>query len=97
MRSMKKSPKVADESKLEEENGVEFPTMGQHTRPGFSSGLSLIYRVIRAPLSSLVSCISFDRRISGATDRVWVSGEPSRMSEANHLMVIDSMRYAILM
>ncbi|KOM52160.1 hypothetical protein LR48_Vigan09g081900 [Vigna angularis] len=31
------------------------------------------------------------------SDGVWVTGEFSQVSEMNHLMVSDSMRYAILM
>lgn len=96
MRNMKKSPKVADESMFGEENGHEFPNMAQHTRQGFSSGLSLIYNIVRAPLA-LLSCLSSHHHISGATDGVWMSGELAQMSEVNHLMVNDSLRYAILM
>ena len=93
---MRKSPKVADESMFGEGNGPEFPNMAQHTRQGFSSGLSIIYTIIRAPFS-LLSCLSSHHHISGAADGVWVSGEFSRMSDVNHLVVSDSMRYAILM
>ncbi|XP_076904707.1 uncharacterized protein LOC143560254 [Bidens hawaiensis] len=96
MRNMKKSPKVADESMFVEGNGLEFPNMAQHTRQRFSTHLTLIYNIIRAPLS-LLSCLSSQTGISGATDGVWVSGELARMSEVNHLMVNDSMRYVILM
>ncbi|KAF5780538.1 hypothetical protein HanRHA438_Chr11g0486521 [Helianthus annuus] len=97
MRNMKKSPKVADESMFGEGNGLEFPNMAQHTRQGyFSTHLALIYNIIRAPLS-LLSCLSSQPSISGATDGVWVSGELARMSEVNHLVVNDSMRYVILM
>ncbi|XP_076910795.1 uncharacterized protein LOC143568549 [Bidens hawaiensis] len=95
MRNMKKSPKVADESMFVEGNGLEFLNMAQH-RQRFSTHLALIYNIIRAPLS-LLSCLSSQPGISGATDGVWVSGELARMSEVNHLMVNDSMRYVILM
>ncbi|XP_057508057.1 uncharacterized protein LOC130790987 [Actinidia eriantha] len=50
--------------------------------------------VVRAPIS-LLSCLS-QPHISGA-DGVWVSSELGRISEMNHLMVNDSLRYAILM
>ncbi|KAD3066603.1 hypothetical protein E3N88_34483 [Mikania micrantha] len=97
MRCMKKSPKVADESMFREGNGLEFPNMGQQTRQGlFSTQLALIYNIIRAPLA-LLSCLSSQHGISGASDGVWVSGEFAQMSEVNHLMVNDSMRYVILM
>ncbi|KVH93152.1 uncharacterized protein LOC112517019 [Cynara cardunculus var. scolymus] len=93
--NMKKSPKVADENMFGEGNGTEFPIIAHHTRQG-RSGLSLIHSIVRAPLS-LVSCLSSHPHINGATDGVWVSGELTRISEVNHLMVSDSMRYAILM
>ncbi|KAK1439794.1 hypothetical protein QVD17_05614 [Tagetes erecta] len=97
MRNMKKSPKVADESMFREGTGLEFPNMVQHTRQGFSTHLGLIYNIIRAPLS-LLSCLSSDQAtIRGGADGVWVSGELARISEVNHLMVNDSMRYVILM
>ncbi|KAK9056803.1 hypothetical protein SSX86_024166 [Deinandra increscens subsp. villosa] len=96
MRNMKKSPKVADESMFAEGNGLQFPNMTRHARQGFSTHLVLIYNIIKAPFS-LLSCLSSQSTISGATDGVWVSGERAQMSEINHLMVNDSMRYVILM
>ncbi|KVI10650.1 uncharacterized protein LOC112507636 [Cynara cardunculus var. scolymus] len=97
IQNKRKSPKVADESMFGEGNGAEFPNIvDQHTRQGFSNGLSVIYSIVRAPLL-LLSCLSSHPHISGAADGVWVSGELARMSEVNHLMVNDSMRYAILM
>ncbi|KAJ0798131.1 hypothetical protein HanPI659440_Chr04g0181441 [Helianthus annuus] len=91
MKIMKKSPKVADESMFVEGSGQELPT-----REGLSGGLALIYSILKAPLS-LLSCLSSNSQISGATDGFWVSGEFARMSEVNHLIVNDSMRYVILM
>ncbi|KAK1423987.1 hypothetical protein QVD17_19298 [Tagetes erecta] len=96
MRSMKKSPKVADESMFGEGNRPEFPNVAQYTREGLSSGFGIIYNIIKAPLT-LLSCLSSHPHISGATDGVWVSGELARTSEANNLMVNDSMRYIILL
>ncbi|CAH1425812.1 unnamed protein product [Lactuca virosa] len=92
--NMKKSPKVADENMLGEGNGThEFPVnMAHHTRQG-RSGLSLIHSIVKAPLT-LVSCLSSHPH---TTEGVWVSGELRRISDVNHLMVNDSMRYAILM
>lgn len=95
--NMRKSPKVADENMFGEGNGTEFPIIAHHTRHGRNS-LSLIHSIFKAPLS-LVSCLSFHQNVNGATDTdgVWVSGEFTRISEVNHLVVNDSMRYAILM
>ncbi|XP_071717361.1 uncharacterized protein [Rutidosis leptorrhynchoides] len=82
--NMSKSPKVADENMFEE---------GHHARHGRNNGLSIIHSIVKAPLS-LVSCLSFHHN---AADGVWVSGELTRISEVNHHIVNDSMRYAILM
>ncbi|KAI3789437.1 hypothetical protein L2E82_02232 [Cichorium intybus] len=90
--NMRKSPKVADESMFGEGNGTEFPNMAHHTRQG-RNGLSLIHSIVKAPLS-LVSCLSSPPH---TTEGVWVSGELTRISDVNHLIVSDSMRYAILM
>ncbi|XP_076923034.1 uncharacterized protein LOC143585021 [Bidens hawaiensis] len=93
--NMWKSHKVADENMLGEENGTEFPIIAHHTRQG-RNGFSVIHSIVKAPLS-LVSYISSHPHINGATDGVWVLGDHTRVSEVNHLMVSDSMRYAILM
>ncbi|OVA09255.1 hypothetical protein BVC80_1785g42 [Macleaya cordata] len=93
-RNMKKSSRVADENMFEEENVAELPMFveqRQHQR----HGLSILYSIIRAPFS-IISCISYNSHVNGA-DGVWVSGELSRISEMNNLMVSDSMRYAIFM
>ncbi|PWA62627.1 hypothetical protein CTI12_AA362370 [Artemisia annua] len=90
---MKKSTKVADENMFRDGNGVEFPVIAHHTRHGWN-GLSIIYSILKAPLS-LLSCLS--SHTHGTADGVWVSGEFSRISDANHLLVNDSMRYAIFM
>lgn len=57
-------------------------------------GFLVIYSVVRAPFS-FFSCFSHPH-VNGA-DGVWASGEFAQISEMNHLMVNDSMRYAILM
>ncbi|KAK9077392.1 hypothetical protein SSX86_005729 [Deinandra increscens subsp. villosa] len=93
VQNMKKSTKVADESMFGEGNGVEFPVIAQNTRQGYT-GLSLIYSILRAPLS-LLSCLSSHPH--GSADGAWVSSDLARISEVNHLIVCDSMRYAILM
>lgn len=87
---------MADESMFGEVNRAELPIFAHNldrARQG-RNGLSFIYSIVRAPLS-LLSCLSHPH-INGA-DGVWVSGELARVSEINHLMVSDSMRYAILM
>ncbi|XP_058210530.1 uncharacterized protein LOC131322945 [Rhododendron vialii] len=95
-RNMKKSPRVADETMFGVRNGPESPIFGNgmDRRRSRWKGFSVICSVLRAPLS-LVSCLS-QPRISAA-DGVWVSCELTRVSEMNHLMVNDSLRYAILM
>lgn len=98
LQNIRKSPRVADENMFGDHgNGAGLPVYEQNTgrtRHGWNNGLSIICSIVRAPLS-LLSCLSHPH-ISGA-DGVWVSGELARISEMNHLMVSDSMRYAILM
>ncbi|CAL5403371.1 unnamed protein product [Camellia sinensis] len=93
LQNMKKSPRVADENMFGDGNRTELPIFAG--RSGWN-GFSVILSVVGAPFS-LFSCLS-QPRINGG-DGVWVSGthELARMSEINHLMVNDSMRYAILM
>ncbi|XP_042513082.1 uncharacterized protein LOC122088010 [Macadamia integrifolia] len=102
--NMRKSGRVADESIA----GAELPMFvggddvvvvvaadGRRRNRWNNNGFSILYSIVRAPLS-LLSCISHPH-VSGA-DGVWVSGDfTARISEMNHLMVNDSMRYAILM
>ncbi|XAR55294.1 hypothetical protein NMG60_11035328 [Bertholletia excelsa] len=89
LQNMRKSHRVADESMFGGENiGADEPI-----RSGWS-GFSVICSVMRAPLYFL-SCLS-QPHTNGA-DGVWVSSDLARISEMNHLMVNDSMRYAILM
>nr|XP_043628692.1 uncharacterized protein LOC122600098 [Erigeron canadensis] len=90
IRNMKKSTKVADENMFTEGNGVELPVMNHGARQGSFNGFSIIYSILRAPLS-LLSCLSSHSH--GAADGVWVSGEFARISEVNHhILVSDSMR-----
>ncbi|KAH7533446.1 uncharacterized protein LOC107416995 [Ziziphus jujuba] len=90
-----KSPRVADESMY---GGVGGGGGGnieimERRRSGWK-GFLIVYSVVRAPFS-LFSCFSHPH-VNGA-DGVWASGEFAQISEMNHLMVSDSMRYAILM
>ncbi|GMI70927.1 hypothetical protein like AT5G35732 [Hibiscus trionum] len=92
LRKMKKSPRVADENMYgggdNNNDGVngaaEMPirTTGTASRRSWN-GLSL------------VSCFS-QPRVNGV-DGVWVSTEFAQISDMNHFMVRDSMRYAIFM
>ncbi|KAG7578766.1 hypothetical protein ISN45_Aa03g029290 [Arabidopsis thaliana x Arabidopsis arenosa] len=50
--------------------------------------------MMKFPLS-IMSCFAVPR--VSRTDGVWVSGDYGRVSEVNHLMVYDGMRYALLM
>ncbi|KAA8524800.1 hypothetical protein F0562_011223 [Nyssa sinensis] len=96
LQNMRKSPRVADENMFGDGNGAELAIFAgniDRRRPGWN-GISVIYSIVRAPFSVL-SCFSHPH-INGA-DGVWASGELARISEMNHLMVSDSMRYAILM
>ncbi|KAK5819574.1 hypothetical protein PVK06_024587 [Gossypium arboreum] len=100
LENIKKSPRVADENMYggggnsNNNNGI-FIDRRLSSR-GSWNGISVICNVVRAPLS-LVSCFFSQPHIDGATDGVWVSTEIAQISEMNHLMVSDSMRYAILM
>ncbi|KAJ9176824.1 hypothetical protein P3X46_012096 [Hevea brasiliensis] len=100
MQNIRKSPRVADESMfggMNINNGAEYPIFVRDMeRPHRGrSGFSAMFRIVLSPLS-LLSCFS-QPHPSGA-DGLWVSGgEFAQLSEMNHLMVNDSMRYAILM
>ncbi|KAL5057821.1 hypothetical protein RYX36_029425 [Vicia faba] len=91
---MKKSSKVADENMYEGgERGVEVAIFGGE-RGRRQHGWSVIYAILQAPIS-ILSCVS-NPRVNGS-DGVWTSSEFAQISEINHIMVNDSMRYAILM
>ncbi|MBA0548971.1 hypothetical protein Golob_020033 [Gossypium lobatum] len=100
LQNIKKSPRVADENMYggggnsNNNNGI-FIDRRSSSR-GSWNGISVICNAVRAPLS-LVSCFFAQPHVNGATDGVWVSTEIAQISEMNHLMVSDSMRYAILM
>ncbi|XP_027333607.1 uncharacterized protein LOC113848342 [Abrus precatorius] len=91
LNNTRKSSKVADESMFEAGNAVE---LFGHERGRRQHGWGLVCSILQAPMS-ILSCVSHPQ-VNGS-DGVWVSGEFSQMSEMNHLMVSDSMRYAILM
>ncbi|XP_009781627.1 uncharacterized protein [Nicotiana sylvestris] len=91
LQNMGKSPRVGDENMINIR--VDQTAGGRSSRQNWH-GFSIIYGILRAPIY-LFSCLNHPR-ING-TDGVWVSGDFSQVSEMNHLMVSDSMRYAILM
>ncbi|KAK7385879.1 hypothetical protein VNO78_31815 [Psophocarpus tetragonolobus] len=91
LHNTRKSSKVADESMLEAGNGVE---LFGHDRGRRQHGRGLVCTILQVPIS-ILSCVSHPQ-VNGS-DGVWVTGEFSQVSEMNHLMVSDSMRYAILM
>lgn len=92
LQNTRKSSKVADESMFESGNGVE---LFGHERGRRQHGWGLVCSILQAPIS-ILSCVS-QPQVNNGSDGVWVTGEFSQVSEMNHLMVSDSMRYAILM
>lgn len=96
---MKKRSRVVDENIFH--NLDELPRIDiERRRSGggwHSNGLAaVLYCIIRAPFS-LISCLSKSNPRMNGTDGMWMSAEMPQISEVNHLMVRDSMRYAILM
>lgn len=100
LHNIRKSPRVADESMYGvgvagvDGGGRVAAVVDGGRREGNSYGFSMIYSLLRTPFS-ILSCFS-QPHVNGV-DGMWVSGEFPRISEVNHLMVSDSMRYAILM
>ncbi|XP_010112813.2 uncharacterized protein LOC21402958 [Morus notabilis] len=100
--NIRKSPRVADESMFGGgTNQAELPIMDRRSPPRWK-GFAIICSVVRAPILSLFSCFSQPHsHVNGGNNftayGVWASGEFAQISEMNHLMVSDSMRYAILM
>lgn len=83
----RKTSKVADEAMPMYADGVAG---SRQTWNGFM----VIYTIVRVPFS-ILSC--FTKRRGSTADRTWVTGDLMRTSEIDHIMVSDSMRYAILM
>ncbi|KAG5053228.1 hypothetical protein AAZX31_02G259700 [Glycine max] len=96
LQSTRKSSKVADESMFESGNGVEL--FGHERGRRSQHGWGLVCSILQAPIS-ILSCVSHPQVNNNGSDGIWVTtGEfSSQVSEMNHLMVSDSMRYAILM
>ncbi|CAK8538591.1 unnamed protein product [Lathyrus sativus] len=92
LNNTRKSSKVADENMFQQGNNV---VEGRGIRRQHHGWGNIVFSILQAPIS-ILSCVSHPQ-VNGS-DGVWVSGgEFSQISEMNHLMVNDSMRYAILM
>ncbi|KAK9691302.1 hypothetical protein RND81_09G188200 [Saponaria officinalis] len=94
----RKSPKVADEAMFHDPDRAEISIYGRQstrTRP-IKAGFSVISTIVRVPFSVL-SCFCYHHGNNRVLDGMWVSSDIVRNSEIDHLMVRDSMRYAILM
>ncbi|OVA06571.1 hypothetical protein BVC80_1287g10 [Macleaya cordata] len=113
LRNVKKTSRIADENMFGGSNNIiinraEMPAIlvvhddidHRSRRRGWNGLSVIIYSVIRAPFW-LLSCIFHPPHadINGNYyDGAWVSGhEFARVSEMNHLMVNESLRYQFLM
>ncbi|XP_051151784.1 uncharacterized protein LOC127265818 [Andrographis paniculata] len=85
-RAPKSNSRVADEN---------LGSTGGRSESTWKHKVSFLCDILLAPLSML-SCLSHPY-MSSAADGVWVSAELPHTSEVTHLMVRDSLRYAILM
>ncbi|CAL1356275.1 unnamed protein product [Linum trigynum] len=101
-RNIKKSPRVADESMFGGGGVVMMNRAGgggdhrqQAPTDHSSNKLSAVMGLVLLAPFSVFACLS-QPHVSGA-DGMWASAELPQLSEVNHLMVNDSMRYAILM
>ncbi|XP_022985817.1 uncharacterized protein LOC111483748 [Cucurbita maxima] len=94
------SHRVADESMF---TTTEFPIYAvanhhHHRRPAAHRTFSAVFSIIRAPFS-ILSCFA-PPPVHSSADTFWLSTDhyfASTISETNHLMVSDGMRYAMLM
>ncbi|KAK1295931.1 hypothetical protein QJS10_CPB15g01551 [Acorus calamus] len=93
MRPTRKGSRVVDESAFRGGGDGGDEAAAAAAGGGGGGGLSLLSRIARAPLH-VISCMAHadDVDLSAA---VWASGELSRPSDLDYLMVRDSMRYAI--
>ncbi|AET00121.1 hypothetical protein MTR_5g088550 [Medicago truncatula] len=95
LNNTRKSSKVADENMFQQGNNiVEVQIFGHERRRRSQHGWgNIVFSILQAPIS-ILSCVSHPQ-VNGS-DGAWVSGgEFSQISEMNHLMVNDSMRYVI--
>ncbi|KAL9243999.1 hypothetical protein vseg_017822 [Gypsophila vaccaria] len=96
----RKSPRVADEAMFHPHSDrVEISIYAHQsrtrTRP-MKAGFSVVSTIVRIPFTVL-SCFCYQQGNTNGVDGMWVSNGIVRTSEIDHLMVSDSMRYAILM
>ncbi|KAI9079570.1 hypothetical protein K1719_014285 [Acacia pycnantha] len=104
LENVKKSSRVADESMVsghEREFAEGEEGRGGRRRRMHGGGFSvIIYCILQAPIS-ILSCVSSPHVSGNASDGIWLSSSSDHhfphISDMNHLMVSDSMRYAILM
>ncbi|KAI3457749.1 hypothetical protein Pfo_014412 [Paulownia fortunei] len=87
LNTKKNTSRVADEN-------IATAAIDTRSPSRWNNGVSFLCGIVLAPVS-LLSCLSHPR-INGP-DGVWVSAEMPQTSEVTHLMVRDSLRYAMLM
>ena len=101
LENIRKSPRVADESMFgggaNNNNPPELLMIRNRRSSRRWKGMAIICGVVWVPILSLFSCFSQPRHHHHTNAGVWAGGEFAQISEINHLMVSDSMRYAILM
>ncbi|XP_024007360.1 uncharacterized protein LOC112083528 [Eutrema salsugineum] len=94
LQNLRKSPRVADETEMASTTAVNVngagPGEGGVAHNERRDGTHAV--ITRFPFS-IISCFAVPR-VSG-TDGLWMSGDYDSVSEVNHLMVSDGMRYAI--
>ena len=90
----RKSPKVADETMFHGID-IEMPVYVHEINRsrGSRGGFLTVCAILSAPFSILSW---FSSRHGNVADGIWVPGDMVRPQEVDHLMVRDSMRYAIL-
>ncbi|KAF8116120.1 hypothetical protein N665_0021s0011 [Sinapis alba] len=88
LQNLRKSPRVADETEITSTTQGAGVVAHNERQDGTNAV------IMRFPLS-IISCFAVPR-VSG-TDGLRMSGDYASVSEVNHLMVSDGMRYAILM
>ncbi|CAF1857550.1 unnamed protein product [Brassica napus] len=88
LQNLRKSPRVADETEMASTTQGAGVVAHNERRDRANAVM------MRFPFS-IISCFAVPR-VSG-TDGLWMSGDYASVSEVNHLMASDGMRYAILM
>ncbi|KAF7815539.1 hypothetical protein G2W53_029508 [Senna tora] len=96
LQNMKKSSRVADENMFTGGNARDHREGGRRRHhQGFSI---IVHTILQAPIS-ILSCVSLSDNYG--SDGFWASGggdySTLHLSDMNHMIVSDSMRFAILM